>query len=233
MDWDAWVAEVQLAKQEFARLINASADEIAVFSSVSEATSAVASALDFTGTRRNVVVTEAEFPTIGHVWLAQEPRGARVTWVPVRDGADRLDDYDRLVDDRTAIVSASHGYYPQRLHAGHRRARDARARSRRPALRRRAIRRSAPCRSTCRRSDVDFLAAGNLKFLMGVPGIAFLYVRRDLVERCEPTVTGWFGRANPFALRRQAARLVADSEPLRHRHAAGRSTPTSRAPGWR
>jgi hypothetical protein len=35
MDWDAWVEEVQLAKQEFARLINASPDEIAVFSSVS------------------------------------------------------------------------------------------------------------------------------------------------------------------------------------------------------
>src|SRR5881394_438140 len=51
MDWDAWVAEVQLAKEEFARLINASPDEIAVFSSVSEATSAVASTFDFAGRR--------------------------------------------------------------------------------------------------------------------------------------------------------------------------------------
>src|SRR6516164_9796848 len=72
MDWDAWVAEVEAAKREFARLINASPDEIAVFSSVSEATSAVASALDFHRGRSRVVVTEAEFPTIGHVWLAQE-----------------------------------------------------------------------------------------------------------------------------------------------------------------
>jgi selenocysteine lyase/cysteine desulfurase len=46
---------------------------------------------------------------------------------------------------------------------------------------------------------LDFLAAGNLKFLMGIPGIAFLYVRRDLAARLEPTITGWFGRANPFA----------------------------------
>ena len=43
------MTEVHLAKEEFARLINAAPDEIAVFSSVSEATSAVASALDFTG----------------------------------------------------------------------------------------------------------------------------------------------------------------------------------------
>jgi selenocysteine lyase/cysteine desulfurase len=46
---------------------------------------------------------------------------------------------------------------------------------------------------------VDFLASGNLKFLMGVPGIAFLYVRPEIVDAMRPSVTGWFGRANPFA----------------------------------
>src|SRR3954469_2870080 len=47
MDWDAWMEETHLAKAEFAKLINASVDEIAVFASVSQATSAVASAIDF------------------------------------------------------------------------------------------------------------------------------------------------------------------------------------------
>jgi selenocysteine lyase/cysteine desulfurase len=31
--------------------------------------------------------------------------------------------------------------------------------------------------------------------------VAFLYVRRDLVEGLESTVTGWFGRVDPFAYR--------------------------------
>src|ERR1041385_1018328 len=60
MDWDGWVDEVHLAKIEFARLINASPNDIAAFSSVSEATSAVASALDFGGHWRTVVASEAE-----------------------------------------------------------------------------------------------------------------------------------------------------------------------------
>src|ERR1043166_1713805 len=111
MDWDGWVQEVALAKQEFATLINASPDEIAVFSSVSEATSAVASAIEFDGDRPGVVVTEAEFPTIGHVWLAQERRGARVRWVPVVDGAVPLSAYDTLIDERTRLVSATYAYY--------------------------------------------------------------------------------------------------------------------------
>lgn len=198
MDWDAWVEEVQLAKTEFARLINASADEIAVFSSVSEATSAVASAMEFSGARWKVVVTEAEFPTIGHVWLAQEPRGARVEWVPVRDGMIAAAAYDTLVDEQTAVVSATHGYFlngytqdlPRLANLTH---------DHGALLYVDAYQTLGTVPIDVRAIDVDFLAAGNLKFLMGIPGIAFLYVRRELTDRLHPLTTGWFGRANPFA----------------------------------
>jgi selenocysteine lyase/cysteine desulfurase len=198
MDWDAWMTEVHLAKAEFARLIGATVEEIAVFSSVSEAASAVASAIDFIGERRGVTVTDGEFPTIGHVWLAQEKRGAKVCWVPVRDGMLEPEAYDSAIDERTAIVSAFHGYYLNGF------LQDI------PAIARRAHAQGAMLFVDAYQSlgatpiDVhemgaDFLASGNLKFLMGVPGIAFLYVRRELVHRLRPAVTGWFGRANPFS----------------------------------
>ena len=198
MDWDAWMEEVALARRAFARLIHASADEIAVFSSVSEATSAVASALDFTGPRRQVLATEAEFPTVGQVWLAQERRGARVTWVPVRDGAIDPAAYEPLLSQAVALVSACHGYYlngftqdlaplAARVHAHG------------ALLFADAYQTLGTGPVDVRALDVDFLASGNLKFLMGVPGIAFLYVRRELVETLYPSVTGWFGRADPFA----------------------------------
>jgi selenocysteine lyase/cysteine desulfurase len=45
------------------------------------------------------------------------------------------------------------------------------------------------------------MVTGCLKYLLAAAGIGFLYVRRDLVERFQPTVTGWFGRVNPFAFR--------------------------------
>ncbi len=79
---------------------------------------------------------------------------------------------------------------------------------------------------------VDFLASGNLKFLMGIPGIAFLYVRPEIVDTLQPTVTGWFGRANPFAFdadRSTGRRPRAGSTRVRRRS----STRTSRAPAWR
>ena len=90
-------------------------------SSVSEATSAVASALDFDGDRAaRVVVSEAEFPTVGHVWLAQEKRGARSTGCRVarrHDRPQRVRPRDRRA--RRAIVSACHGYYLNGFNAGH------------------------------------------------------------------------------------------------------------------
>jgi selenocysteine lyase/cysteine desulfurase len=220
MDWDAWGEEVALAKREFARLINASVDEIAVFSSVSEATSAVASAIDFTGERRRVVVTEAEFPTIGHVWLAQERRGACISWVPVEKGMIELEAYDALVNDHTAVVSACHGYYlngfTQDL-AGL----AARAHAKGALLYVDAYQTLGTVPVDVRAAGVDFLASGNLKFLMGVPGVAFLYVRRELIDRLHPLVTGWFGRANPFAFQvkqldwsETASRLDAGTPPV-------------------
>ncbi len=198
MDWDGWMDEVRLAKASFARLINASVDEIAVFSSVSEATSAIATALDFAGPRPRVVVTEAEFPTVGHVWLAQKRRGADVAWVPVRDGAIAPESYDGVVDERTAVVSACHGYY---LNGALQDLTDLarRAHAHGALLYVDAYQSLGTFPVDVRATGVDFLAAGNLKFLMGIPGIAFLYVRREHIGTLEPLTTGWFGRANPFA----------------------------------
>jgi selenocysteine lyase/cysteine desulfurase len=200
MDWDAWMDEVRLAKESFAALINAAADEIAVFSSVSEAASAVASALDFARQRCGVVVSEAEFPTVGQVWLAQERRGARVTWVPVRDGAVDPAGYDAKISEQTAIVSACHGYYlngaVQEI-AGI----ATRAHANGALLFVDAYQTLGAMPVDVRALDADFLVAGNLKYLMGIPGIAFLYVRRALIDSLHPTVTGWFGRTDPFGFR--------------------------------
>ncbi len=200
MDWDGWMAEVQAARAAFARLINASPESVAICGSVSQATSSIASALRFDGERDRIVVSEAEFPTVGHVWLAQRSRGAEIEWVGVRDGVTEVGDYERAIDERTAIVSACHAYYQNGF------VQDI------PAIARTAHERGALIYVDAYQTmgtrpvdvaamDVDFLASGCLKYLMGVPGIAFLYVRPSLIASLEPTITGWFGRWDPFAFR--------------------------------
>lgn len=203
MDWDAWMAEVEAARASFARLIGATADEVAVFSSVSHATAAVASCLDLlqerTG-RRAVALTEAEFPTVAHVWKAQERRGTPLRWIPVDPAAGRVPEeaVEEALDEDVLLLSAAHGYFQTGalldLDAVVASARDAGVLTYVDAYQSLGTR---PL--DVKRVGIDMLASGNLKFLLGTPGIAFLYVRGDLAERLEPAVTGWFGRADPFA----------------------------------
>ena len=56
--------------------------------------------------------------------------------------------------------------------------------------------------------DLDFYVSGTLKYLLGPPGLAFMYVRKALAERLTPTITGWFGQANPFAFNEQLLELA-------------------------
>jgi kynureninase len=53
--------------------------------------------------------------------------------------------------------------------------------------------------------DVDFAVGGSVKWLCGGPGNGWLYVRPDLAERLEPTLTGWQAHARPFAFEDEMA----------------------------
>ena len=190
MDWEGWIGEVNRARAAFARLINADPDEIAVTSSVSEAVSSLGTALRFKD-RPGLVLAENEFPTVAHGWQAQAPRGAELRWA--EDG-----NLSRLIDERTGLVSVTHASYLNGAKQDV--AAIAAVAHRHGALVfTDAYQTIGTCPIDVRAMDVDFLAAGCLKYLLGTAGIAFLYVRRRLIKGLVPAVTGWFGRREPFA----------------------------------
>ena len=48
-----------------------------------------------------------------------------------------------------------------------------------------------------RAAGIDVLGAGTVKFMLGSPGVAFMYVAEELHERLHPRITGWFGQRDP------------------------------------
>jgi len=198
--WELWVEQVERLRTAFAASIGADRDEIAVMSSASAGINAVASALSFNGPRPAVVMGEFEFPTMAQVWLAQERRGATIRWA--RAEGDRLEvsAYEAVIDDRTLIVPATNVCFRN----GHKTDVDgltklAHAHGAYVFLDDYQRTGSGPI--DVHAIGVDFMVTGCLKYLLAAAGVAFLYVRRDLIERFEPTITGWFGRVNPFAFR--------------------------------
>lgn len=213
MDWEGWIAEIEGAKEAFARLIGAKPAEVALSTSASAAVASIASALATDGKRRRVVTTEAEFPTVGHVWLAHARYGLEVEFVPVHDGAIELDAYEAAIDARTLIVSATHVYYQNGFKQDVRRIAEIAHRAG-ALLLVDAYQSLGTCRVDVGELGIDILVSGNQKYLLGVPGIAFVYVRQELVERLEPSFTGWFGRVNPFAFDPKTLDYAADARRL-------------------
>jgi selenocysteine lyase/cysteine desulfurase len=195
--WEQWTEHYERVRGEFARTIGAQPHEVAVLTSVSQGISAVATALDFKD-RPKVVMGEFEFPTMGHVWLAQRPRGAHVEFVHATGNRVIKESYERAIDGRTAIVPVTGVCYMNGARsdvAGVTRAAHAQG-----ALVMLDDYQDAGTRPVdVKALDVDFYVTGTLKYLLGPSGLAFLYVREELIERLQPSTSGWFAQSNPFA----------------------------------
>lgn len=197
--WDAWVGELERLRELFATSIGADSDEIAVMPNATTAAAAVATALSFDGPRREVLLGGVEFPTMAHLWQAQAGRGAEIVWAgDPGDAATEVAHYEARLTAKTCIVPVAHvcfrnGYrldLPRLVSSAH-------AAGALVMLDDYQHTGTAPI--DVRALGVDVLVTGTLKYLLGPPGVSLLYVRRSLIERLEPLVTGWFGRADPFA----------------------------------
>ncbi|MFI5443742.1 aminotransferase class V-fold PLP-dependent enzyme [Polaromonas sp. UC242_47] len=197
-DWGYWMEQVGLARAEFARLINAHVDDVAVLGSVSDAASSIASTLRLNAERNTIVTTTLDFPSICHVWLAQQPRGAQLRFVQAQAGnTDATSLITRAIDQQTALVSVSQAcFYDGQLVDVAATGRQAREQGALQFVD--AYQSAGSMAIDVQAQGIDILASGAQKYLLGIPGIAFLYVRPELAQRLTPTVTGWFGRVNPF-----------------------------------
>jgi kynureninase len=194
--YETWVGRMAELRSRIAHMIAAEPREVALAASTSAALSVIGSALDYT--RRNrVIVAELDFPTVAYQWMVRP--GVEVVRIPSDDGVSidpaRMAD---AIDDRTAIVAISHVFFTTG-----------------------AIQQTAAIAEAARRHgafflidayqgagqvpiDVaalgaDALLTGPLKWLLGGPGLAYVYVRDEWVHALRPTITGWFAARDQFA----------------------------------
>jgi kynureninase len=197
--WQLWMGKADELRARFARFIGAQPHEIALTLSASSGATSIASAMEY-GKRRKIVMGDQEYPTMGQVWLAQVGSGASVQFVESRGRAHPSpEDYGKVVDNDTLIVPLTHVSFrngstlPVRdiTEVCHRRGAyvlldDYQCTGTRPI--------------DVKYLGIDFLVSGMVKYMLGPPGIGFLYVREELIQELHPRVTGWFGRRDPFSL---------------------------------
>jgi selenocysteine lyase/cysteine desulfurase len=195
--WSEFEQQLQGARQRFAALIGAHPDQVAIVPNASVGAYQVASTL-MLGCRDRVITTAEEFPSIAHVWLAQRPRGVQVVFAAA--DADPVDagHYLAAVDKHTALVSVPLVTYRYgRLLPVAEVAALAHARGARVFVD--AYQALGVLPVDVDELGCDYLVGGTCKYLLGLPGVAFLYVRDGVAGGRDPALTGWFGRIDPLA----------------------------------
>ncbi|MEU7766525.1 aminotransferase class V-fold PLP-dependent enzyme [Nocardia sp. NPDC049190] len=190
--WEAFERQVDEARSRFAALIGARDDQVAVMPNASVGAYQVASTRDWSA-RERIVTTTAEFPSIAHVWLAQRACGAEVVYA-----APAAESYAGLINRHTSLVSVPLiSYYDAARPPVTEVVRAARSVGAEVFVD--AYQAVGVEPVDVGRLDCDFLVAGTSKYLLGLPGLAFLYTRSPERTDHTPRLTGWFGRVDPFA----------------------------------
>ena len=195
--WDLWVEEYEATRRTFADFLGAQPDEVAVIPSASAGINSIASALSFRE-RKKVVLGSFEFPTMGHIWLSQRSRGAEVQFVEAVGDRMPAERYGSAINADTLIVPVTglcfmNGWRSELakiVSYAHPRGAlvlydDYQDSGTRPV--------------DVKDLGVDIYVTGTLKYLLGPPGLAMMYVRSDLIRSLAPTISGWFAQADPFA----------------------------------
>jgi selenocysteine lyase/cysteine desulfurase len=207
--WDDWMNVVNESTALFARLIRAGRSEVGPTFSASSGASTLMSCLDFKD-RNKIVVTDLDFPATTTVMLAQARRGAEIHTIESRKGCVSLDDFDRAIDDRTALVVVVHASSLNGFKLDPRPIAQL-AHEHGALVLVDAYQTAGNSVVDVKRMDADFLVAGTQKYLLGIPGSAFLYSREEHIPMLEPTSTGWFSQKDPFMFGRRKIEYAGDA----------------------
>jgi selenocysteine lyase/cysteine desulfurase len=209
--YEPWIQATSDVRALYARLIGADERECFLAPSVSGALATISSAIDFES-RPKVITTELDFPTLVYQYLAKSKLGIETVVLESPDGISvPLDAFADAVDDRTALVATSQVYFTTGA------IQDV------AAIARLAHDRGALCLIdayqsigqlpvNAREVGADFLLTGGLKWLLGGTGLAYGYVRGELIDSLDPTVVSWFGVENQFAFDRSGLELRGDAQ---------------------
>ena len=182
---------LQGARELVADLINADPGEIALAVNTGFGLSLAANALDLSP-GDIILVSDREFPANMYPWLMQKRRGVEVEVARCTPEGWPDEEYleSRVADPRVKVLAVSfvqfaNGYRADLGRLG------AACRANGTYLVVDAIQGIGNSVLDVKETPVDILACGGQKYLLSPWGSGFVYVRRELIERLEPAVTGW------------------------------------------
>jgi kynureninase len=197
--WEQWLPAIGEIADGIGEIVGAPRGSVFLGPNVSVMQAALASCLQFTPQRNEVVYEALQFPSLTYVWAEWQRFGAQPRIVPSDDG--RTVPTERIIGaitERTVIAVLSHAYYVSGALADVRAIQE-HCRTTGTLLCVDAYQTTGVYPYDATEWDLDIVTGGSHKWLCGGPGCGWIYVKPSLRERFEPAVTGWMAHARPFS----------------------------------
>jgi selenocysteine lyase/cysteine desulfurase len=193
-----WIEKTDSLKAEFAKLINASPDEIAIMPNVSQAIAVISSCIELSN-EDEVITSELDFPTIAHNFKAKELKGQGKVKI-VKSESMKYVDTEKFIShisEKTKLVATSRVFFLSGYINDY-------EKILKVAKKNNALFFLDDYQATgqlpidVKDKDIDIMVSGGLKWLLGGSGIVYMYVKKELIDQLEPSVTGWFSHKRQF-----------------------------------
>ena len=169
-------------RRQFAQLVNATPDEVALLFSTAEGENVIAQGLDLQA-GDNVVVDDLHYPTEFVLYRALEAsKGIELRIARHRDGRVDASDFAPLIDRRTRIVSVAWVSHLNGFRHDMRPIADL-AHAVGAVFYADAVQAAGMFPIDVQASGVDALCAGSYKWMLAGFGVAPFYLRRELIDR--------------------------------------------------
>jgi len=197
-DYNKILRTFATARTKTAELINAESDRIAFAENTSTGLNILAQGLQWKH-GDEIILNSIEFPSNVYPFLNLKSQGVNIEFVKAHDGIVSAEDIIAAVTPKTRLISISFvqfltGYRADMQMLGEY------CRAHNIIFCVDAIQGLGPLQLDVKKCCIDYISCGTQKWLMGEPGLAFIYLTSELQERLKPAYTGWLSVNNPWDL---------------------------------
>ncbi|ETI65870.1 aminotransferase class V-fold PLP-dependent enzyme [Neobacillus vireti] len=193
-----WKIEYEILKTRMAELLNCEISELAHSFSASVLLGSLISSMPFSKERKKIVTTDIEFAGIGQQWIAQRDL-ENIEVVFLRSNEENeisINQFEEAIDETTLLVSVTHVNYENGckldiepiIEVAHKKGAMVLVDSYQAVG-------VEPI--DVKALNVDFWIGGCSKYLLGTPGSVFLYAKREISDRLNPSIIGWHSQEEP------------------------------------
>ncbi|MGD8779454.1 MAG: aminotransferase class V-fold PLP-dependent enzyme [Ignavibacteria bacterium] len=185
-------------KSKLGALLKCEPDRIASCENVSSALNLLANGLKWEKGDR-IILGDIEFPSNVYPFLNLRKQGVEVDFVKSANGILSIDDYEKLITEKTKLISVSHvqfltGYKIDLEKLGEI------CRQKNIIFSVDGIQSAGTAKVDVKKMHIDFFTGGSHKWLLGLQGLTYFYVNKELQEKIEQKNVGWISVKNSWDL---------------------------------